>query len=99
MKKLPPSTASKASKASTSGVSATLDTFKYKHTPEDAEILAAETIPSSFLTGLADSNWKTRLEALDEMTSWVESVINEVDAEVVTRALAKRGWGEKNFQV
>jgi cytoskeleton-associated protein 5 len=33
------------------------------------------------------------------MTSWVESVINEVDAEVVTRALAKRGWGEKNFQV
>jgi hypothetical protein len=26
-------------------------------------------------------------------------VVQEVDAEVVVRALAKKGWSEKNFQV
>jgi cytoskeleton-associated protein 5 len=33
------------------------------------------------------------------MTAWVEGAINDVDAEVVVRALAKKGWTEKNFQV
>jgi hypothetical protein len=76
-----------------------LDTFKYKHTPEDAETLAAELIPSNLLADLGDSNWKTRLAALEELQTWVEEVVEEVDAEVVTRALAKKGWNEKNFQV
>jgi cytoskeleton-associated protein 5 len=77
----------------------TLDTFKYKHTPEDSELLATELIPTSFLTGLADSNWKARLAALEEMITWIESMIEELDAEVIVRALAKRCWNEKNFQV
>ncbi|KAJ6630768.1 hypothetical protein B0H10DRAFT_2160163 [Mycena sp. CBHHK59/15] len=98
VKKLPPSANSKPSKGPPSAPAA-LDTFKYKHTPEDAEALASETIPSSILKDLADANWKTRLAALDEMTAWVEGVITEVDAEVVVRALAKKGWAEKNFQV
>lgn len=98
VKKAPASSAAKPSKAP-SAAPAALDTFKYKHTPEDAEVLASETIPSSILKDLADANWKTRLAALDEMTSWVEGAINDVDAEVVVRALAKKGWGEKNFQV
>ena len=76
-----------------------LDTFKYKHTPEDAEALAAEIIPPNFITDLGDANWKTRLAALEEMTTWVESMVEELDAEVVVRALGKKGWGEKNFQV
>lgn len=76
-----------------------LDTFKYKHTPEDAEALATELIPSDFITGLGDANWKTRLAALEEMTTWVESMVEGLDAEVVVRALGKKGWGEKNFQV
>jgi cytoskeleton-associated protein 5 len=76
-----------------------LDTFKYKHTPEDAETLAAELIPANLLIDLGDSNWKTRLAALEELQTWVEGVVEEVDAEVVTRALAKKGWNEKNFQV
>jgi cytoskeleton-associated protein 5 len=76
-----------------------LDTFKYKHTPEDAEALAAELIPPNLITDLGDANWKTRLAGLEEMTTWVESVVEELDAEVVVRALGKKGWGEKNFQV
>ena len=76
-----------------------LDTFKYKHTPEDAEALAAELIPPNLITDLGDANWKTRLAALEEMTTWVEDIVEELDAEVVVRALGKKGWGEKNFQV
>ena len=76
-----------------------LDTFKYKHTPEDAEALASELIPPNFITDLGDANWKTRLAALEEMTTWVEGIVEELDAEVVVRALGKKGWGEKNFQV
>jgi cytoskeleton-associated protein 5 len=92
----PSAAPSKPSKGTTQpGV---LDTFKYKHTPEDSEALAAELIPSTFLTDLVDANWKTRLAALEEMTAWVENTIEEIDAEVVVRALAKRCWGDKNFQ-
>ena len=36
---------------------------------------------------------------MEEMQTWLEGVIDDVDAEVVVRALAKRGWSEKNFQV
>lgn len=90
---------SKTPKASPSQAAGALDTFKYKHTPEDAEALAAELLPSSIMTDLADANWKTRLAALEELALWVEDKIDTLDAEVVVRALAKKGWGEKNFQV
>ncbi|KAI6036614.1 microtubule associated protein [Pisolithus microcarpus] len=76
-----------------------LDTFKYRHTPEDAEGLIAELIPSSIMEGLGDANWKTRLAACEEMTTWLQGVVTEVDAEVIVRAIAKKGWNEKNFQV
>ena len=104
-KKPPPAAAAAAaasSKPAKGGAPAppgALDTVKYKHTPEDAEALAAEVIPSNLITDLGDSNWKTRLAALEEMTTWVESMVEELDAEVVVRALGKKGWGEKNFQV
>ncbi|KAG6850238.1 hypothetical protein H0H93_016085 [Arthromyces matolae] len=76
-----------------------LDTFKYKHTPEEAEILAADILPASTMGDLGDANWKTRLAALEEMLTWVEGEVDGLDAEIVVRALAKRCWGEKNFQV
>ncbi|KAJ7097957.1 microtubule associated protein [Mycena belliarum] len=98
VKKAPAASNAKTSKAAPSAPAA-LETFKYKHTPEDADVLASEIVPSAILKDLGDANWKTRLTALDEMTAWVEGVINEVDAEVVVRALAKKGWAEKNFQV
>ncbi|KAF9500899.1 ARM repeat-containing protein [Pleurotus eryngii] len=98
-KKAPP-TAAKSGKAQAAAAAAgSLDSFKYKHTPEDAESLAAELIPAQITIDLADSNWKTRLAAIEEMTNWLESVIGDVDAEVVVRAIGKKGWNEKNFQV
>ena len=92
-------TISKPSKSGAAAAPAALDTFKYKHMPEDAEALAADLIPSNIMTDLGDANWKTRLAALEEMTEWVQGIVEEVDAEVVIRALAKKGWAEKNFQV
>ncbi|KAF8163272.1 microtubule associated protein [Crassisporium funariophilum] len=86
-------------KAGGSGTTVNLDAVKYKHTPEDAEALADELIPSSIMTDLGDANWKTRLACLDDMSAWLEPEIESVDAEVLIRALAKKGWGEKNFQV
>jgi cytoskeleton-associated protein 5 len=79
--------------------SSNLDVFKYKHTPEEAETISMELIPPQIMTDLGDPNWKTRLAALEEMTNWVEGQIETVDAEVIIRALAKKGWAEKNFQV
>ncbi|KAI6039042.1 microtubule associated protein [Pisolithus marmoratus] len=96
--KKPPLT-STAAKGGKPAAPSTLDTFKYKHTPEDAEGLAAELIPASIMEGLGDANWKTRLAACEEMTSWLQGVVAEVDAEVIVRAIAKKGWNEKNFQV
>lgn len=100
VKKIAPTAPATAkSKGGAGPVPGGLDTFKYQHTPEDAEALAADLIPSNIMTDLGDANWKTRLAALEEMTGWIEEVVNEVDAEVVVRALAKKGWAEKNFQV
>ncbi|KAG6818143.1 hypothetical protein H0H87_000048 [Tephrocybe sp. NHM501043] len=76
-----------------------LDAFKYKHTPEDAELLASETLPASMISGLGDGNWKTRLAALEELTTWVDREVDTLDAEVLVRALSKKCWNEKNFQV
>ena len=61
--------------------------------------MAADLIPEGFNTGLGDANWKTRLATLDEMTGWVDGAVEQLDAEVVVRFLAKKGWNEKNFQV
>lgn len=105
VKKAPPAAAAaaaaaaKGSKPSPPAAPGALDTFKFKHTPEDSEALAAELIPSNIATDLADANWKTRLAALEEMTTWVESNPESLDAEVVVRFLGKKGWAEKNFQV
>ncbi|KAJ3928530.1 MAG: microtubule associated protein [Lentinula lateritia] len=98
-KKPPPATSAKPAKSAAPAAPGALDNFKYKHTPEDAETLAADLITASILTDLGDANWKTRLAALDEMSSWLDGVIVDVDSEVIIRTLAKKGWAEKNFQV
>ncbi|PPQ78088.1 hypothetical protein CVT25_015622 [Psilocybe cyanescens] len=99
-KPAPASTTSKsATKPGVQVAAGSLDTVKYKHSPEDAEALAADLLSAQILTDLADANWKTRLAALEELTGWIESEIQTLDAEVVVRALAKKCWNEKNFQV
>lgn len=101
MKKLPPTAAASAKPAKGGAAPApgALDTFKYKHTSEDAEALAAELIPAKYATDLADKNWKVRLAALEEMATWVEGSADELDCEVVVRFLAKKCWNDKIFQV
>lgn len=99
MKKVILAAAAKGGKPPPPALPGALDTFKYKHTPEDAEVLAASLIPGSVMEGLGDTNWKTRLAACEEMTVWLGGVVQDVDAEVVVRAIAKKGWNEKNFQV
>ncbi|KAH8829174.1 microtubule associated protein [Flagelloscypha sp. PMI_526] len=64
-----PAPTAKQSKAAPPQASS-LDTVKYKHTPEDAEALAAEMIPPNILADFGDANWKLRLAALDELTTW-----------------------------
>lgn len=91
--------ATKTGKAGAPTTAGNLDVVKYKHTPEDAEALATDLIPSSIMVDLGDANWKTRLAALEEMSGWLEKEVEALDAEVLVRALAKKGWGEKNFQV
>ncbi|RDX56874.1 ARM repeat-containing protein [Lentinus brumalis] len=101
-KKLPPAVVAAGAKPSKGGAPpppGALDSFKYKHTPEDADALATELIPAKFATDLADPNWKVRLAALEEMTDWVSGAAGELDSEVVVRFLGKKGWNEKNFQV
>jgi len=88
-----------SSKAAVPATAVSLDSVKYKHPPEEAESLATELIPGNILSDLGDANWKTRLAALDEMSAWLEGQLEVVDAEVLVRCLAKRGWSEKNFQV
>lgn len=95
----PPAAAARTAKAIAPVAPVALDTFKYRHTPEDAEALAADLIPSNIATDLGDANWKLRLAATEEMTSWLEGVAEDVDSEVVVRFIAKKGWNEKNFQV
>ena len=90
---------SKASKTAAPVASGALDSFKFKHSPEDAEALAADLIPSEMAAGLSDANWKLRLASLEEMTAWMEGAAESVDSEVVTRFLIKKGGAEKNFQV
>jgi cytoskeleton-associated protein 5 len=98
-KKVVPAAAASKGKAPPPPGPGQLDTFKFKHSPEDADALAADLIPSSIQTGFADSNWKARLAALEEMVTWVEGCVDSLDSEVVVRFLAKKGWSEKNFQV
>ncbi|XP_062564823.1 protein mini spindles isoform X2 [Armigeres subalbatus] len=62
---------------------------------------AAEILPTDVVQGLADSNWKTRLAAVESLTV----VISELDpkcghSQVILRFLAKKpGLKDTNFQV
>jgi len=98
VKKLPPSAVNGKAKPPPPPLVSGLDSFKYKHTAEDAESLALELIPAKIAADFIDSNWKTRLAALEEMASWVEQEVEHLDAEIIVRFVAKKGWTEKNFQ-
>ena len=97
VKKPPPSAVNGKAKPPPPPLVSGLDSFKYKHTAEDAENLALELIPAKIAADFIDSNWKTRLAALEEMASWVEQEVEHLDAEIIVRFVAKKGWTEKKF--
>ena len=39
------------------------------------------------------------MAALEQMTEWIEGVVDSIESEVVVRFLIKKGGNEKNFQV
>lgn len=98
VKKAPPPAAAGKSKPPPPAAPGQLDSVKFRYSPEDAEAQLSDLIPSNIQTDFADSNWKTRLAALEEMMTWVEANVTTFECEVVVRFL-KKGWGEKNFQV
>ncbi|CAE6421007.1 unnamed protein product, partial [Rhizoctonia solani] len=101
-KKLPPAVAAASAKSAKGGPPAATDTFKYKFTPEDADARSSELVPAQIQTDLADAQWKARLAALEEMSTWLDGELNgdAIESEVLFRFLGKKpGWNEKNFQV
>jgi hypothetical protein len=99
VKKLPPAASAGKGKPPPSAAPGQLDAFKYKYSSEDADGLVVDLIPSNIQTDFADPNWKIRLAALEEMTTWVEGEVESLESELVVRFLAKKGWSDKNFQV
>lgn len=69
--------------------------------PDEVDEKAVEILPADVVQGLADSNWKTRLAAMESLAC----VISELDpkcghSQVIIRFLAKKpGLRDTNFQV
>ncbi|OAV98650.1 hypothetical protein, variant [Puccinia triticina 1-1 BBBD Race 1] len=73
---------------------------RYKMSQDDAEARAPDCLPASFIEGVGNSLWKTRLAALEELLSWIPEQADEIEAEVIVRYLNKKpGPKESNFQV
>ncbi|XP_023289884.1 protein mini spindles isoform X2 [Orussus abietinus] len=68
---------------------------------EEVDELAAQTLPSDVISGLVDSNWKTRLAAVEQLSEAVKLMDPaEVSTQVIVRTLAKKpGFKDTNFQV
>ncbi|KAI9630500.1 hypothetical protein KEM48_013996 [Puccinia striiformis f. sp. tritici PST-130] len=83
-----------------SGSAKATEEVRYKMSQEDAEAKAPDCLPASFIEGVGNSVWKTRLAALEELLSWIPEQADEIEAEVVVRYLNKKpGPKESNFQV
>ncbi|KAM0725115.1 Protein mini spindles [Formica fusca] len=63
--------------------------------------MAAQLLPVEVITGLVDSNWKTRLAAVTQLSDTIKMMDStEVSAEVFVRTLANEpGFRDPNFQV
>ncbi|EPQ29249.1 uncharacterized protein PFL1_03004 [Pseudozyma flocculosa PF-1] len=73
---------------------------KYRFNSEDAEARAADLIPEGIAAQLASGVWKDRLAGMTDFNAWLEREVDEVEAEIIVRALGKKpGWKESNFQV
>ncbi|OAD59416.1 Cytoskeleton-associated protein 5 [Eufriesea mexicana] len=68
---------------------------------EEIEEMAIQMLPGDILTGLVDSNWKTRLAAVEQLLEFVKQMDpTEIPIQVIVRTLAKKpGFKDTNFQV
>ncbi|TIB67916.1 hypothetical protein E3Q24_03917 [Wallemia mellicola] len=97
----PVPTASSSKPKSTGGV-APSEQPKFSMSAEDAEAKATEVIPETLVNQLGDSNWKERLQGMEDLHKWCIDDQNhqQLSCEVLFRFLSKKpGWSEKNFQV
>jgi len=71
------------------------------YSPEEIEEMAMQILPAEIITGLVDSNWKTRLAAVTQLSDTVKTMDSaEMPAQVIVRTLAKKpGFKDTNFQV
>lgn len=69
--------------------------------PEEVELRAADVLPSNVLAELEDSNWKTRLAAVETINGAIDAMDTGVDqSQVLIRVLCKKpGLKDTNFQV
>ncbi|RKP24750.1 armadillo-type protein, partial [Syncephalis pseudoplumigaleata] len=71
----------------------------YKFNPDTVQGMIDEAFPASLLTDIANSNWKTRMAAVESVQSMVEQDPDAIHPELVIRMLAKKpGWKDNNFQ-
>ncbi|XP_063697103.1 protein mini spindles isoform X2 [Culicoides brevitarsis] len=89
-----------AAKTSAGGAKAALPTER-DMTPEEVDEKASEILPPDVCSGLVDSNWKTRLSAVESF----QQAITEIEAgqgvsQTLIRTMAKKpGLKDNNFQV
>ncbi|CEH12775.1 Microtubule-associated protein [Ceraceosorus bombacis] len=88
-------------KAASKGAAASAtEPVKFRIHPDDADTRAADLIPEAIRGMLASSNWKERLQGMEDFNTWLGVEAAEVECEVIVRALGKKpGWKESNFQV
>jgi cytoskeleton-associated protein 5 len=70
---------------------------------EEGIAKAKEVLPESMVTGLGSANWKERLAATEELSTFVESLPDtpdfNVDAICHLLQSCTKAWKESNFQV
>lgn len=69
--------------------------------PEEVDEKAAELLSAEILSGLTDSNWKTRLATAETFLSSIDGIESETgNSQVLSKTLCKKpGLKETNFQV
>lgn len=85
---------------SASSVKASLPTER-ELTPEEVDEKATELLPAEILSGITDSNWKTRLSTAETFVGAIDGIESKVgNAQILVRVLCKKpGLKETNFQV
>ncbi|XP_015596923.1 protein mini spindles isoform X2 [Cephus cinctus] len=109
--KRPNTTTKKAPAKKPSGSSTTNPTSKKtamskvqtekNYSNEEIEEMAAQMLTDDIISGLVDSNWKTRLAAVEQLLETIKDMKPaDVSSQVIVRTLAKKpGFKDTNFQV